>query len=106
MVIRSLIILFITSSSLFAQGGMFGFSMSPCPEGGIYNVEHHHCMYCPQGAQLITEPSSKRKRCSGIAALGNPCPTGQDVWFDDQNNVCLYCSPGYAFSYNHKECYP
>ena len=106
MVMRSFLILFLTTSSLFAQGGMFGFHGSPCPEGGTHDPELNHCFYCPQGAQLVIEPSSKAKKwCSGVALLGEPCPRGEDVWFDDAKNLCLYCSLGYTFSHDHTKCH-
>ncbi len=105
MLIRSFLILFLTAPSLNAQGGIFGFHSSPCPEGGTYSSEFQHCFYCPEGAQPLNELFSKNKKCVGIPVLGDPCPRGRDVWFDAEGNICLYCPPGYVFSHNHKNCY-
>ncbi len=112
MFIRSFLILILATSSLFAQGGMFGFHPSPCPEGGTPDSNNKQCLYCPQGTELVTEPSSKAREpslktkwCSGIALLGNSCPIGEDAWFDDRKNLCIYCFSGYSFSPDHKECY-
>jgi len=104
MAIQSLIFLLLTTSNLFASGGMFGFSGGPCPDGGSHDTLLHRCVYCPQGTQLDTF-SKEVKRCIGVPLLGAPCPQGKDAQFDDQNNLCIYCAEGYIFSPDHKYCY-
>ena len=104
MSMRCLLFLFLTTSSVFAQGGMFGFRPSPCSEGGSHDAKLHQCLYCPVGTQLDTF-SPENKRCIGIPLVGNPCPRGKDVQFDDEKNLCIYCSEGYTFSFDHKHCY-
>ncbi len=104
MAVRSFLFLFLTTSSLFAQGGMFGFRVSPCPDGGSLHSKLHHCWYCPDGTQLDTF-SPQNKRCIGVPLLSDPCPRGKDVQFDDGQNLCIYCSEGYMLSPDHKHCY-
>lgn len=98
-------VLLLTTSSLLAQGGIFGFHLPPCPDGGIHDSKKHFCYYCAEGTNPLNDALLKTKRCVGITNIGTQCENGTNALFDQKKNLCSYCEMGYSFSFNKTHCY-
>lgn len=101
---QSLFILLFSAPVLMAQGGIFGLRLPTCLYGGVYDEKKHQCYYCAKGTHPVDEDFLKIKKCTGRPVIGLRCPQGNKAWFDRENKLCIYCEPGYTFSY-HKVCY-
>ena len=94
----ALFIFFIIGGEV-ARASFFGFQPMPCNIGDNFEEVHHLCYYCPRGS------IQREKECLGLPYLGTRCPHGQDHFYEDDSQRCVYCQEGYVYLFIDGKCH-